>query len=511
MSPAITYTVTAFEHWILSYLYVKIMPSFNRSVLLELPIPATMDPDQLMSCGQMMLKFVADYWKTIENRSVLPSIQPGYLRPLLPSHAPEKPEQFSQIINDLESTIMRGVTHWHSPHFYAYFPTGNSYAAVCADILSAGIACIGFSWIASPSCTELEVIVMDWLAQALDLPEFFLSTGNGTASEATLVTLLAARSKIFCQMQKKDPNITLGKLLDQLIVYCSDQAHSSVDKATLIVGCKIRKIVSDDNCVMKAAQLKQAIIEDRAKNLIPFFLVATLGTTATCAFDDIAGLGKVCQDENIWLHIDAAYAGSAFICPEYRYLFDGIEYVDSFSFNPHKWMLVNFDCSAMWVKDRTYFINAFNVDPLYLKHDYQNVAPDYRHWQIPLGRRFRSLKLWFVFRIHGISGIRKYIRKHIELAKLFINYIENDKRFEIVFPSTTLGLVCFCLKNGSNELNEKLLKSLNEDKRIYLVPSMVKGRFILRFAICSYLTEVKHVDYAWTVINEITTKLLTKT
>ncbi|CAF0734803.1 unnamed protein product [Didymodactylos carnosus] len=476
-----------------------------------------MDSDQLILSGQMMLKFVADYWRTIENRSVLPSVQPGYLQPLLPSQAPEEPEQFSQIINDLESTIMQGVTHWQSPYFYAYYPTANSYAAICGDILSAGIACVGFSWIASPSCTELEVIVMDWLVKALNLPEFFLSTGNGggviqgTASEAVLVAVLAARSRVLNRMQEKDSSITLGKLLDKLVVYCSDQAHSSVDKAVLIVGCKLRKIVSDNNCSIKADQLEQAISDDRAKDLIPFCLVATLGSTPTCAFDDVAGLGKVCQEENIWLHVDAAYAGSAFICPEYQYLLNGVEYSDSFNFNPHKWMLVNFDCSAMWIKDRTYFINAFNVDPLYLKHDYSKVAPDYRHWQIPLGRRFRSLKLWFVLRTYGLSGIRKHIRKHIELAKLFISYLENDKRFEIVFPSITMGLVCFRLKDGSNELNEKLLKALNEDKRIYLVPSMVKQRFILRLVVCSYLTEVKHIEYAWNIIKEVATKLLTKT
>ena len=209
------------------------------------------------------------------------------------------------------------------------------------------------------------------------------------------------------------------------------------------------------------------------------------------------------------MHIDAAYAGSALICPEYRHLINGIEYAESFDFNPHKWMLVNFDCSAMYLKNRTHFVDAFNVDPLYLRHAFQSSAPDYRHWQMPLGRRFRSLKLWFVFRALGLDGLRSYIRKHIQLAEYFLGLIRKDKRFEIVFPSTEqLGLVCFRLKDSSNDLNERLLKALNEDKRIYLVPSMVKQKFILRLAICSWLTEEKHVDFAWNVIDQVSTKLL---
>lgn len=209
------------------------------------------------------------------------------------------------------------------------------------------------------------------------------------------------------------------------------------------------------------------------------------------------------------MHVDAAYAGNAFICPEYRHLLNGIEYAESFDFNPHKWLLVNFDCSAMYLKDRTHFVDAFNVDPLYLKHAFQSSAPDYRHWQIPLGRRFRSLKLWFVFRTFGLDGLRAYIRKHIQLAEHFIKLVGQDDRFEIVFPAaTTLGLVCFRLKDGGNERNERLLKALNEDRRIYLVPSMVKQKFILRLAICSSLTEEKHVDSAWDVIRQVATKLI---
>ncbi|CAF1357316.1 unnamed protein product [Rotaria magnacalcarata] len=473
-----------------------------------------MDPDALVSCGAMMLRFVADYWRSLEARPIVANVQPGYLRQLLPTEAPEQPEPFQSIINDLESTIMVGVTHWHSPGFHAFFPTAASYPAICADILSGGIACIGFSWIASPACTELEVIVMDWLAKAMNLPEFFLSTGNGggiiqgTASEATIVALLAARSRIFTEKKAEDSTLTLGRLLDRLVVYCSDQAHSSVDKGALIVGCQIRKISSGPDCVMRGEQLEAAIAEDRENGLIPFFIVATLGTTPTCAFDDLMSVGRVCEREHIWMHVDAAYAGNAFICPEYRHLLNGIEYAESFDFNPHKWMLVNFDCSAMYIKDRTHFIDAFNVDPLYLQHEYQSSTPDYRHWQIPLGRRFRSLKLWFVFRSFGLDGLRKYIRKHIHLAEYFIALISRDTRFEIVFPAPQLGLVCFRLKNGSNALNKRLLDALRNDKRIYLVPAEVKGKYILRFAVCSSLAEEEHIQSSWHVIDEVATQLL---
>lgn len=306
------------------------------------------------------------------------------------------------------------MTHWHSPHFHAYFPTGNSYPAILADILSASLACIGFTWKASPACTELEMVMMDWLAKMIALPDHFLFSSKGkgggviqgTASEATLVALLAARNRFESHTEHIDTS--------KLVAYCSEQAHSSVERAALLGDVTIHLVKpKDDSLSLDGESLLDAIKQDEMKGLYPFFIVATLGTTSTCAFDNLSEIASIATDKNLWLHVDAAYAGSSFICPEFRDKMAGIEFVDSFNMNPHKWLLVNFDCSTLWLKDASYVVDAFNVNPVYLQHEMQGKVPDYRHWQIPLGRRFRSLKMWFVFRTYGVKGLRQHIRKVI--------------------------------------------------------------------------------------------------
>lgn len=314
------------------------------------------------------------------------------------------------------------MTHWHSPNFHAYFPTANSYPSILADILSGSLACIGFTWKSSPACTELEMIMMDWLAKMLSLPSYFLFSSkgkgggviHGTASEATLVALLAARNRILSSNENIDPT--------KLIAYCSEQAHSSVERATLLGGVKIRLIKPNSvSLSLESEEVVKAINQDKENGLIPFFFVATLGTTSTCAFDNLVEIGPIASENNLWLHIDAAYAGSAFVCPEFRDKMAGIEYADSFSMNPHKWLLVNFDCSAVWFKDASNVVDSFSVNPVYLQHEMQGKVPDYRHWQIPLGRRFRSLKMWFVFRTYGVKGLRQHIRK-VKILYFFLKY-----------------------------------------------------------------------------------------
>lgn len=463
-----------------------------------------------------MVDYVADYMEGIEKRQVYPDVEPGYLRPLIPASAPQEPDTFEDIINDVEKIIMPGVTHWHSPYFYAYFPTASSYPALLADMLSGAIGCIGFSWAASPACTELETVMMDWLGKMLKLPEEFLA-GNagegggviqGSASEATLVALLAARTKVIRRLQATSPGLTLGAILEKLVFYTSDQAHSSVERAGLIGGVKLKSIPSDSKFAMRASALKEVLEKDKAAGLIPFFLVATLGTTSCCSFDNLLEVGPICKQENMWLHIDAAYAGSSFICPEFRPLLNGVEFADSFNFNPHKWLLVNFDCSAMWVKRRTDLTGAFKMDPLYLKHSHQDsgLITDYRHWQLPLGRRFRSLKMWFVFRMYGVKGLQAYIRKHVQLSHEFESLVQQDPRFEIC-AEVTLGLVCFRLK-GSNQLNEALLESINNAKKIHLVPCHLRDNFVLRFAICSRTVESAHIHLAWDHIRQKASEIL---
>ncbi|XP_004090995.2 aromatic-L-amino-acid decarboxylase isoform X5 [Nomascus leucogenys] len=427
-----------------------------------------MNTSEFRRRGKEMVDYVANYMEGIEGRQVYPDVEPGYLRPLIPAAAPEEPDTFEDIINDVEKIIMPGVTHWHSPYFFAYFPTASSYPAMLADMLCGAIGCIGFSWAASPACTELETVMMDWLGKMLELPKSFLAEKagegggviQGSASEATLVALLAARTKVIHRLQAASPELTQAAIMEKLVAYSSDQ------------------------------------------------VVATLGTTTCCSFDNLLEVGPICNKEDMWLHVDAAYAGSAFICPEFRHLLNGVEFADSFNFNPHKWLLVNFDCSAMWVKKRTDLTGAFRLDPTYLKHSHQDsgLITDYRHWQIPLGRRFRSLKMWFVFRMYGVKGLQAYIRKHVQLSHEFESLVRQDPRFEICVE-VTLGLVCFRLK-GSNKVNEALLQRINSAKKIHLVPCHLRDKFVLRFAICSRTVESAHVQRAWEHIKELAANVL---
>ncbi|XP_011494969.1 PREDICTED: aromatic-L-amino-acid decarboxylase [Ceratosolen solmsi marchali] len=462
-----------------------------------------MDPNEFKDFSKEMTDFIVQYLENIRERRVLPIVQPGYMKPLVPDEAPQYPEAWQNIMNDIERVIMPGVTHWHSPKFHAYFPTGQSYPAIVADMLSGAIACIGFTWIASPACTELEVIMLDWLGKMIELPKEFLACGDGngggviqgTASEATLVALLGAKVKKIKQIKELHSEWTDNEIVGKLVAYGSLQAHSSVERAGLLGGIQFRLLETDGKHRLRGETFATAIRVDKEQGLIPFYVVVTLGTTSSCTFDRLDEIGPICNSEKIWLHVDAAYAGSAFICPEFRYLMNGIERADSFNFNPHKWMLVNFDCSPLWLKEPTYIINAFNVDPLYLKHDLQGCVPDYRHWQIPLGRRFRALKLWFVLRLYGIENLQKYIRIHVALAHEFEEMVLSDPRFEIV-EEVILGLVCFRLK-GTNELNEALLKRINGAGNIHLVPSKIQSNFFLRLAICSRFTESKDIEYSW--------------
>ncbi|XP_061572377.1 aromatic-L-amino-acid decarboxylase [Cololabis saira] len=475
-----------------------------------------MDAAEFRRRGKEMVDYVADYLENIEERPVYPDLEPGYLRYLIPTEAPLEPESYDDIIKDVERVIMPGVTHWHSPRFFAYFPAASSYPAMLADMLCGAIGCIGFSWAASPACTELETVMLDWLGKLLQLPECFIAGTDGhgggviqgTASEATLVSLLAARCKGVRRVQTLHPEMSEAEILSKLVAYTSEQAHSSVERAALIGAVMMRKVPTDDQYAVREDMLKKMVEEDKLAGLIPFYFCATLGTTPSCAFDHITKLGPLCNKENMWMHIDAAYAGSAFICPEFRPLLNGVEYADSFNFNPHKWLLVNFDCSTMWVKKRTDIIGAFKMEPLYLKHENQEsgLVTDYRHWQIPLGRRFRSLKIWFVLRMYGLQGLQAHIRKQVALAKEFESLVRADKRFEVC-AEVVMGLVCFRLK-GSDELNENLLKRINKSREIHLVPSQLSGRYVLRLAVCARTIESRHIQEAWRHITQLAFELL---
>ncbi|KAI8042124.1 aromatic-L-amino-acid decarboxylase isoform X1 [Drosophila gunungcola] len=476
----------------------------NLEDKLDPKVSIDMEAPEFKDFAKTMVDFIAEYLENIRERRVLPEVKPGYLKPLIPDEAPEKPENWQDVMQDIERVIMPGVTHWHSPKFHAYFPTANSYPAIVADMLSGAIACIGFSWIASPACTELEVVMMDWLGKMLDLPAEFLSCSGGkgggviqgTASESTLIALLGAKAKKVKEVKALHPEWDEHTILGKLVGYCSDQAHSSVERAGLLGGVRLRSVKSV-NTRMHGDALEKAIEQDLAEGLIPFYAVVTLGTTNSCAFDRLDECGPVGNKHNVWIHVDAAYAGSAFICPEYRHLMKGIETADSFNFNPHKWMLVNFDCSAMWLKDPSWVVNAFGVDPLYLKHDSKGEVslPDYRHWQIPLGRRFRALKLWFVLRLYGVENLQAHIRRHCNYAQQFADLCVADSRFELA-AEVNMALVCFRLK-GSNERSEALLKRINGRGNIHMVPSKINDVYFLRMAVCSRFTQPEDMVYSW--------------
>ncbi|XP_046608435.1 aromatic-L-amino-acid decarboxylase-like [Neodiprion virginianus] len=473
-----------------------------------------MDTDEFREFGKAAVDYLADYTDTLRERPVIPNVEPGYLGRLIPDEAPEKPESWQEVLGDVERVIMPGMTHWNSPQFHGYFPSAVSYPSIVAEMLSAGIGCLGFSWMTSPVCTELEVTMMNWLGKMLGLPEQFLNCTKGpgggviqsSASVATFVGLLAAKERTTRRMMKLHPDWSEADIKAKLIAYTSDQANSSVEKAGLLGSMPMRHLPSDEHCRLRGSTLLEAIEKDEREGLIPCYVVATLGTTGTCAHDCLEELGPICNDKNVWLHVDAAYAGAAFVCPEFRHLMSGVEFADSFDFNPHKWLLVNFDCSAMWVKDSRYLVEAFNVDRIYLAHEKEGQQPDYRHWQIPLGRRFRALKLWFVMRMYGVQGLQNYIRHTVNLAKQFEGYIRNDDRFEIV-TEVTMALVCFRMK-GDNSNTRELLDKLLARRKIYVIAATYREKLFIRFVVCSSLCEARDMEFAWKEVSERATEIL---
>ncbi|XP_050585389.1 histidine decarboxylase isoform X1 [Bombus affinis] len=474
-----------------------------------------MNLEEYRKHGKEVVDYIADYLENIRSRRVYPAVSPGYLRNVLPTSAPVNGEPWEDIFADIERCIMPGVTHWQSPHMHAYFPALNSPASLLADMLADAINCLGFTWASSPACTELETIVMNWLGKMIGLPDKFLhcpggSGGGGviqtTASEATLVCLLAARTRAIRDVQQNEPDRLPAEINSRLVAYCSDQAHSSVEKAGLIGLVRMKYIESDNELSMRGEALLEAITHDRAAGLLPFFVCATLGTTGACAFDNLKEVGLVCEQNGLWLHVDAAYAGSAFVCPEFRGWLQGIEYADSIAFNPSKWLMVHFDCTAMWVKSSQALHRTFNVDPLYLKHENSGLAIDYMHWQIPLSKRFRALKLWFVIRNYGITGLQKHIREGVRLAQKFEALVLADARFEI--PATRhLGLVVFRLR-GENNLTERLLKKMNSRGRVHCVPAALHGKYVIRFTVTSTNTTNEDILRDWAEIRNTANEIL---
>ncbi|MFZ3340832.1 MAG: pyridoxal-dependent decarboxylase [Terriglobales bacterium] len=469
-----------------------------------------MSPEEFRRQGHAVVDWIADYRARIESFPVLSRVQPGEIRGKLPANPPAQGEPFDQILADIDRIVLPGITHWQSPNFYAYFPSNSSGPGVLGDLLSSGLGVQGMLWSTSPACTELETHVLDWLVQMLGLPEKFLSSGAGggviqdTASSASLCALLAARERAthFASNSKGCDG--------RLIAYCSTQTHSSLDKAMKIAGMgsdNLRHIPVDGNFAMRADALAEQVAADIKAGLIPCFVCATVGTTSSCAVDPVREIARVCGAHKLWLHVDAAMSGTAALCPEFRFIHDGIEFADSYTFNPHKWMFTTFDCNCFYVADRKHLIQTLSILPEYLRNQAteSGAVIDYRDWHIQLGRRFRSLKLWFVIRHYGVEGLQYHIREHVRLAQQFVTWVRGDARFELAAPAT-LNLVCFRLKSGDAD-NQRLMDRLNASGDLYLTHTKLDGKFTLRMCIGQTNTQAHHVERAWVRIQQETAKL----
>ncbi len=463
--------------------------------------------------GRTVVDFIADYLDTVESRPVLSRFAPGEIRSNLPAHPPQSSEPFDHVLRDVNDVIMPGLTHWQSPNFYAFFPGNNSGPSILGELLSAGLGVQGMLWATSPACTELETHMLDWLIEMLDLPPKFHSSGAGggviqdTASNASLCALLAARERA-----TNFASNSTGTGAHKLAAYTSSQAHSSIEKAMMIAGLgrdNLRLIDAPSRLgfAMNPDALRKAMRADIANGMIPCFVCATVGTTSSNGIDPVRMIAENMRDlaPRCWLHVDAAMSGTAALCPEFRWIHDGLEHADSYSFNPHKWMLTNFDCSAMWVADRNELINTLSILPEYLKNTASASGEvfDYRDWHVQLGRRFRALKLWFVIRHYGIDGLQQHVREHVRLTQWFAAQVQADDRFEIV-GKHPLNLVCFRLK-GADALTQSLHESLNATGRMYLTHTKLDGRYVLRMSIGATRTEQRHVEAAWELIQQTAT------
>lgn len=460
-----------------------------------------MDAKEFRDQAHKMVDWMADYFEHVEDYPVKSLVKPGEIKNSLPDAAPDKAESMEHIFYDFQQLILPGISHWQSPNFYAYFPANNSFPSVLAEMLTATLGAQCMIWETSPAAAELEEQVMNWLKQAMHLPENFHGVIQDTASTSSLVALLTAREKISNYSINKN-----GFDSASFRIYCSTETHSSIEKAVKIAGfgkSALQKISTDQNFSMDTHELEYQIKKDIKAKRKPLCVVATLGTTGTTAIDPLAEIASIAKKYAIWLHVDAAYAGTALLLDEYQWMGKGMEQADSFVFNPHKWMFTNFDCSAYFVKDKEALLQTFRINPEYLKTKTAGMVNDYRDWGIQLGRRFRALKLWFVIRNMGLNGIREKIRLHIELAKQFEQWVEKDTKFELMTPRT-FSLVCFRyappgLQNEQeiNACNERLLDRINAEGKIYLTHTKLHGKYTLRMMIGQTNVSRHHVVSAW--------------
>lgn len=461
-----------------------------------------MNSSEFRKAAHDLVDWMADYMDKVASYPVKPNIRPGDIKKQLPPNAPGTGQSFDQIFADFEKVIMPGMTHWQHPQFFAYFPTGASAPSIMADMLSSTMGAQCMIWLTSPAAEELEERMMEWLRDMLGLPSDFTGVIQDSSSSSTLVSLLTAReshSEYAINQRGFDGN-------EKFRIYTSSQAHSSVDKAVKIAGFGIDNLVKikvDENFQMRPDALRKAIEQDIALGLVPLCVVSTVGTTSSTAVDPIEEIGEICKTYQCWHHIDASYSGAALLLPEMRWMSKGVELADSFVFNPHKWLLTNFDCSAYFVKNKQALINTFSILPEYLKTPEDKLVNNYRDWGIPLGRRFRALKLWFVIRTYGVEGMKKIIQEHIEIGRWVKDQVEASDEFELLAP-VPLNLVCFRYRPRGvkdedviNRINEQLLEGLNRTGEILLTQTKLNEKYTIRFVSGNNNTSMDAVKKGW--------------
>jgi len=465
-----------------------------------------MTPEEFRKHAHRLVDWMAGYMENIENYPVKSQVKPGEIFKRLPDKPPLHPESFDLMMKDFEEIIMPGITHWQSPNFFAYFPANTSPPSILAEMIIATLSAQCMIWETSPAATELEEKMMFWLRDLIGLPASFEGVIQDTASTATLAAILTAREKATGFRINDDG----GQSARTLRIYCTGQTHSSIEKAVKISGIgrnNIVRIAVKDDFSMDAGKLKEAVEDDINKGFLPCCVIATICTTGTTAVDPLKAIGEICARNNVWLHVDAAMGGTALILPEFQWMINGREYIDSFVFNPHKWMFTNFDCSAYFVRYPEQLIKTFEILPEYLKTRTRGKVNDYRDWGIPLGRRFRALKLWSVIRMYGVEGLQEKIRYHIKLAASLAEMISKEPDFEILAP-VVINVVCFRYKpegipDGQlNRINETLNHRLNDSGKIYLTHTIINGIYTLRMVTGQTNVRIEHVEKAWELIKK---------
>lgn len=468
-----------------------------------------MDPTDFRRHGHSLIDWLADYYQNIETRPVQPQTKPGDVKKLLPKSAPDQPEAFDEIINDLDRVVLPNVTHWQHPDFYGYFPSNSLGAGVLGDLVSTGLGVLGLSWQSSPAVTEVEEVVADWFRQMVGLSQSWFGVINDTASTSTLVSLLCGRERT-TNYSMTDHGLQAGE--PPLIVYTSASAHSSVEKAALLAGFgrrSVRTIDVDENFAMRADLLEQAIIFDKANGSRPCAIVAAIGGTATASIDPLSEIAAIARRHDLWLHVDAAMAGNAMILPECRWMWDGIEQADSLVINPHKWLGVPFDCSLYFVRDEQHLVRVMSTNATYLQSSVDSQVRNLRDTGIPLGRRFRALKLWFLIREQGVSGLQSRLRRDLELAQYLVEQVAGTPDWHLVAP-VHLQTVCVRYEPENvqeerlNEFTRAWAEAMNSSGKAYVTPAAVNGRWMVRLSVGAPGTSRANVEGLWTLIKEIT-------